>query len=184
MQTDEGTESKSLSPILVYCEGAEDSAFLRYLKNRFHHDHEDTFVRVMTGNGGTMEDLVIAASKIEGDYSHRIIILDKDRCNRPGGQKELKTAQELADLRGITFGWQKPCLEWLLLKILDPSLKEPRAKFCGTYKQSFESTYFKDKDRTESDDYKSIFPKSLLNERRQDVPELDYLMKLVRGQIL
>lgn len=168
---------KTRKTVFVCGEGMEDSAFLRYLHDLYHRRQFDPRVNIISGRGGTSDGVVYDASKKCGGYDYKYVVLDDDK-----GKEEKKAAQEAADRNGIVVIFHTPCLEWLLLTILEDDTFKPTYKG-GRCKYTFEHKYFAGKSRTDWMDYKSVFPKSLLNRRMKLVPELKRLYYLVRGRV-
>jgi hypothetical protein len=169
------TPTKKQEVILVYCEGREDSAFIKYLHILFHRKNKDPKIKTVSGWGGTADGIVKEASLFFGDYSCRVAIIDNDKP-----KKEIDRADEEAQKRNIKLIKNTPCLECLLLKILDKEdeISLTSSRIC---KRNFENLYFQNKSRTSMNDYGAVFPKKVLNLKYKEIPELKILVDLVRG---
>lgn len=116
--------------------------------------------------------LVIEAGNVLGGFDRRAVKLDKDRS-----AAEIKKAEQLAKKTGIVLIWTKPCIEALLLDILEnKDFSSYQSKTC---KQRFEKQYVNTAKRTDSRAYESIFPIGVIEDARKRIPELDALIRFV-----
>ena len=159
---------------LVYCEGAHELTFVRQLKKLYAaKSASGAHFSIKKGAGGAPLSLVEDASRIPGDYDRKLVKMDFDRP-----KKEYELADNFATTRNIpiTILKTKPCLDALLLAILSPGLdygKQPSAK-C---KKLFEARFIPADKRTNSALYEKHFTKSVIQEARQRLPDLDELIK-------
>lgn len=157
--------------LLVFGEGLGEEMFLKHLKSLYCFE-SGTAVTIRKGKGGTADAVVIDAAKA-GDYDRKVVIIDNDKP-----PTEMDHARREAANRGIELIENTPCLEALLLTVLD--LKNtPQGKTSAWYKSNFESKYIDKKKRSEPAEYTKRFPKSLLNESRKSLSTLDQLIKLM-----
>lgn len=163
--------------ILIYCEGLEDSAFTKYLYILYHRKNSDPEIKIQGGRGGTADRIVQEAVGMYGEYTHKVVILDNDK-----GIKEINKARKIASENNIVLFENTPCFESTLLVILG---EDNRKILTSTLKSKklFEKKYFKGLNRTDPRDYKEIFPKSLINKRRNNIYILKKLYFLIRGDI-
>ncbi len=155
---------------LIFCEGAEDLIFVRHIKKLYASQSASrTNFTVTKGNGGAQDKLVNEALKVPGDFSRRLLKMDRDRPE----DERLKAEQKAA--RGnILIAWSLPCLEAMLLAILDSqNYSRYLSKTC---KRKFESDHIPEDKRTDSSAYDRIFSKEILDEARLRLPELDDLI--------
>jgi len=103
----------------------------------------------------------------------RIVVLDNDK------PKEMIKARQEAKKRKIKLIENTPCLESLLLSIVDKKPIEKESSWC---KKRFELKYIEKKKRGESDEYDKLFSKKLLNARRLKIIELNKLILIMEGK--
>lgn len=170
-------QTKTRKTVLVYCEGPEDKAFVKYLHDLFHMTQTDPRVNIIAGRGGTADGVVSDACKIYGEYNSRIVVIDNDKQ-----QKEMITARLLAKSNKLILIEHTPCIERLLLEILD--CKELKNNYgSGRCKRIFEKKYFIGKDRTDWQDYRDVFSKKMLKVQIKNNIELKKIYFIVRGKI-
>ena len=88
-------------------------------------------------------------------------------------------ARQEAITRGIELIENTPCLESVLISILDKKPNETNSALC---KDEFESKYIDKKKRGEPAEYTKLFPKKLLDTQRLKVSELDKLVSILEGK--
>ena len=154
---------KQKRTILFYGEGASENVFLRHLKKNYAND-PGIKITIKNGNGGSPDVVVRKAINREGDFGLRVVVVDSDR-------PEIKKAREIAEEKGICLIENDPCLEALLLRILDIK-KLPENKKSGFYKREFEKKHICENKRCDIDEYAKIFPKKVLDSRRKEIGEL------------
>lgn len=159
---------------LVFGEGCDDEIFLKHLKILYHNRSSGIGIKICKGKGGTADGVVNDADKIAGAFKKRIVMLDNDKS-----KKEMTKARQGASRQNIELIENTPCLEYLLLSILD---KKPNGKNSNWCKNRFESEYIKKKKRGEPDEYTKIFTKKLLNSQRLKIPELNELINIMEGK--
>lgn len=158
--------------LLVLGEGLAEEIFLKYLRSLYGRD-SGVFVKIRNGKGGSAIDIVNAAVNELGAFNRRVVILDNDK-----GQREMSFARINAKQKGIELLENTPCLEAVFLAILidSQSLNGKNSAWC---KSKFESDYLPKKKRTEIEEYRKVFPKTLLDAKRVNVPELDRFIALM-----
>ncbi|MDE2188431.1 MAG: hypothetical protein KGJ35_01740 [Patescibacteria group bacterium] len=161
--------------LLMYGEGFEDETFLKYLKRLYSRD-SGVGVTIRNGKGGHPADVVINAANQPGEFSQRIVILDND-----ASEADMNLARQEAKKRNITLLENTPCLEALLLAILNDgkSYADKQSAWC---KKEFESNHLDSKKRTEIREYEKIFPQTLLNTVRPKIPGLNEIILLMEGK--
>jgi hypothetical protein len=161
------------STALIYCEGAHDLAFLRYLISTYSKSRTiNTKFRGKQGKGGSPDTLVIEAINIPGDFDRKLVKADRDRA-----EEEIQRADELAGQNDIVIVWSRPCIEALLLTILDGrdrSLWKPQ-----TCKRTFERLHVPASRRTDAQAYARVYTPEILEDARQRLPELDQLISFI-----
>ncbi len=156
--------------ILIHGEGKEDCVFLTLLRIFYSKDC-NVSCKISRGKGGSADGLVLEAYKIQGAYDRKIVVLDDDKP-----KVEISKARQLAQQKNIKLIEHTPCIEAVLLTILEgKSFKQRSSVWC---KKEFESKYIDEKERSEVSKYQRLFPKELLEVKRQVVKELDLLIRL------
>jgi len=158
--------------LLVFGEGLGEKMFLRHLK-KLYNFNSGVAVTIKKGNGGCAQNIIIDTSKTFGAFDKRIVVLDNDK------PKEMIKARQEAKKRKIKLIENTPCLESLLLSIVDKKPIEKESSWC---KKRFELKYIEKKKRGESDEYDKLFSKKLLNARRLKIIELNKLILIMEGK--
>ncbi len=159
----------------MYGEGLEDEVFLKHLRSLYSRD-SGVRVTIRNGKGGHPADVVINAANQPGQFSQRIVMLDNDMS-----EADMNMARQEAEKRNIALIENKPCLEAILLAILNggKSYADKKSPWC---KKEFESKYLDSKKRTDIREYEKLFPKAALDAVRSKVPELDKIISLMEGK--
>lgn len=160
------------STLLVFGEGLGEEMFLKHLKGIYSRDN-GVAIAIRKGRGGSPKDIVKDALNVPGDYNRRIVILDNDK-----EEAEMQVARERAKKERIYLIENDPCLECLLITILD---KKYTGKSSKWYKTQFESKYIEGRKRDNLESYRKVLPKKILEERRPNVPELELLISIIEG---
>ena len=158
----------------MYGEGLGEETFLKYLKSLYSRD-SGVAVTVRNGRDGTALDVILNAVREPGDFDRKIVIIDNDK-----GSEEINAARAEAKQRDIELIENTPCLEWLLLSILDNSTVLNRSS--EWYKHEFESNYLDKRKRTDPREFERVFPKHVLEERRTKIITLNHLISLMEGK--
>jgi Cft2 family RNA processing exonuclease len=161
--------------LLVFGEGLCEEVFLKHLRKLYSYNSNVT-IKVLRGKGGTPADVVIDSYKIPGDYETRVVVVDNDKS-----QQEMELARKEAKRRKITLIENTPCIEALLLSILNGS-KDFSNKTSDWCKKEFESKYIEKKKRSEPEPYEKLFTKSLLDSSRSKLNVLDTMINLMEGK--
>lgn len=141
---------KTKTTILIVGEGKEDAIFLQRLKTVYYSSRDpEVNLKIEKSFGGSPQDVIIHAIKLSNlcSYDYVYVLVDWDRKN------DIKNKPQ-----NINLLFSKPCLEKLLLDILDIKCKIDRV----------------------SDRYKSIFKK----ECNKDGITKDYLTKKLSRDLL
>lgn len=90
-------------------------------------------------------------------------------------------ARELAKAGGVDVIENSPCLEALLLRVLNGGkiLEDGDSKY---YKKEFEKKHICESKRCDIDEYAKIFPKNILDGSRKKVKELGEIVGLMEGK--
>jgi len=159
--------------LLVFGEGFNEEMFIKHLR-ALYSCGSNVAITVKNGKGGDAQNIVIDADKIIGAYNRRIVVLDNDKP-----KIEMTKARKEAKSRNIELIENTPCLENLLLLILDKKTNGKNSAWC---KSEFESKYIDKKKRGELDEYIKLFPKELLEARRLKIVELNKLILIMEGK--
>lgn len=152
--------------VLLFGEGLKEEKFLKYLRSLYSFN-QNVFVTVKKGNGGAADKIINNADKLLGAFDKKIVVLDNDKP-----KKEMEKARKKAREKSIVLIENTPCLEYLLLKILDQKPTRINSKYCKKY---FKKQYG-------TNDYFKLFPKKLLDQKRKEIIELDKLISIFKGQ--
>lgn len=151
-------------------EGAHDTAFMGLLKAIY--GAEEISVEIKKGHGGDQKSIVREAVVRAGDFDERIAIMDGDRP-----EDEMQEADDYASENGVKIVRIRPCCERMLIQILEPN-KKITGWGSHRLKDYFCENYIPEEKRADINAYKAKFPKSLLDEARERIPELDALIRL------
>ncbi|MYB40381.1 hypothetical protein F4X86_03915, partial [Candidatus Saccharibacteria bacterium] len=110
-----------LIPILIYCEGLHDQLFVRYLQRLYKPKSSPYSFSIQKGDGGSSKSLVEKAANRSGAYTRRLVVCDNDRGEEEFNRALLAALEKDVDL--IAF---KPCLEAVILDILEPNYNSSR----------------------------------------------------------
>ena len=160
--------------LLVYGEGLGEEMFLKHLKRLYAYG-SNTAVTIRNGRGGDAASIVINADNEPGGFNKKVVVLDNDK--RP---EEMNRARQEAQTRGIELFENNPCLEAMLLVVLNGG-QSYKTKGSGWCKNQFQSQHIGKKKRSDTREYERVFPKSLLDAKRSQVAELDTLISLITG---
>ena len=158
--------------LLVLGEGLGEEMFLKHLKSLYYI--VGVAITIRKGKGGTPNEVVTSAYKIPGAFDRKIVIIDNDKA-----KAEMQKARNEAKRRGIELLENTPCLEWLLLSILDEKIEGDNSEWC---KGKFESKYIDKKKRSEPAEYVKLFPKNILDNKRTKIKELGDLISIMEGK--
>ena len=159
--------------LLVFGEGFDEEMFLKHLKSLYSYK-SNVAITIKKGKGGDAKNIVIDADKTPGAFDRKIVILDNDKT-----KTEMTKARQEAKNRNIELIENTPCLEHLLVSILD---KKPSGKNSDWCKGEFESKYLSKKKRGELSEYIKLFPKKLLDIKRLKISELNKLILIMEGK--
>ncbi len=161
--------------LLVYGEGMCEEMFLRHIKSLYSYD-TNIAVTIRKGKGGTAVDVIIDADKVPGDFEKKVVVLDNDKTS-----EEMQKARKEAKNRGMILIENTPCVEALLLSVLESGI-EFSAKTSVWCKKEFESKYIDKKKRGDKEEYDKYFSKKVLDFRRLNIKELNAIILLMEGK--
>jgi hypothetical protein len=162
-----------LTTALVVGEGETEGAFLNHLKELYHVRGVGVQVKVDWAYGGSPEDIVTEAvkSKQNNSYSRAIILLDTDVVWPPAAIK-------LAEENDFILVGTKPCIEGLLLKIVDQT-KDWSVRSTQDCERNFHNNCIAEDHKVDCSKYTKLFTKDIMEEARKRIPELDQLLNLM-----
>ncbi len=159
--------------LLVFGEGLGEEIFLKYLKSLYSYK-SNVAITIRKGRGGNAQGIIIDADRTPGAFDKKIVVLDNDKA-----KIEMIKARQEAKNRNIEIIENTPCLEFLLIMILN---KKPVGKNSCWCKEEFESKHLDRKKRGELSEYVKLFPKKLLDAKRLRILELDKLILIMEGK--
>lgn len=151
--------------VLLVGEGATEQAFLRYIKSLYISRGCGVGVTIRNAHGKGPDHVVDYAigQCRNAAYDRVVTLLDTDLPMSVAVRRRAKSKK-------IHIIGSTPCVEGLLLKILDEYVPETSAECkqrCGGVLPAR---------LTFSEDYREHFPRDLLDGRRDEIPELDQLL--------
>lgn len=161
---------------LIYCEGAHDLAFVRHVLDLYRmRSASGASITPKQGRGGSPGSLVQGAINLPQAYDRRLVKLDHDRDPR-----EIDIAIRLASANNIGLNFSYPCVDALLLSILDPSCDRSgwETKRC---KREFHAEYIPERQRTFMRSYAGLFTLDKIEEARSRIKELDELLRFIEA---
>lgn len=163
------TSKKVRSTALIYCEGAHDLIFVRHLMKLYYEAGKlQVKYPAKQGKGGSSDGLVGEILRIPGDFDRRLLKVDRDR-----DESEIIRAETLAVANQVVLIWTRPCLEALLLQILNGT--DYSSKTSAQCKSIFRNI-IPDNKRLSSYSYEKIFTLDIVEASRKTIPELDMLI--------
>ena len=159
--------------LLMFGEGFSDGMFLKHLK-KLYSFNVGVAITVKKGKGGDAKSIVIDAIRTPGAFDKKVVVLDNDKP-----KKEMVGARQTAKSEGIKLLENTPCLEYLLILIIDNKIGEKNSSW---YKSEFELKYINKNKRGEPSEYEKLFPKKLLDSKRLVIVELDKLISIMEGK--
>jgi len=156
---------------LLVGEGETEYAFLCHLKRCFVERESGIFVKVEPAHGGSPETVIRTARKLldQRAYDRCLILMDTD-LPWP------KARPHKVDRTRITYVAAKPCVEGLLLAILQHKGIVPASSMAAQCKKVFYDNYIAEKKRTDPKAYEKHFTRDVLNARRKMCVELDVIL--------
>lgn len=161
--------------ILIMGEGECDKAFLQHLNGVYGRDNCNLRVTPASAHGKGPPNVINKAVNARHGigYNCRAALIDHDLAH-----KMTPALEELVRTSGLIIIWSYPCLEGLLLEILEECVptssndcKRAMNSICPS--KGTERAY-----------YAKPFPREVLEHRRNDVSTLDELINLItRGHL-
>lgn len=157
---------------LLVGEGATEFAFLVHAKRCFVTRETSLSVKVENAHGGSPETVIRTARMLlmQRDYDTCLVLMDTDR------PWPVKRPQKIGRTR-ISYVAATPCLEGLLLTILEHQGIVPASTTTDQCKRVFHDNYIPENKCTDPRAYEKHFPRELLDTRRRDCPVLHTILK-------
>ncbi len=158
--------------LLLYCEGADEKAFLSYLKMLFA-ENSGVAVTIKENHGGGANDVL--RNVLRQNQADKVFcIYDADTG------VDIYQKQKVEN-QGIECIENKPCLEAFLLNILENKDYSNHQK-CDKCKKEFETKYLNEKQRKNKNNYAKVFPKELLVRQSKKIKHLKQLIDAINGK--
>ena len=160
--------------VLIVGEGFTEFAFLQHIKELFITRSSGISVKVEHANGGAPEKIVEKALRLRTSksYDSCFVLLDVDVPFEPTASltRKMKRKPEIQVLSAT------PCIEGLFLSVLDQINFLQSSTNTRDCKRLFDN-YVPSEKKTEKYSYRPIFTITVLQERRNSLPELDAILK-------
>ena len=155
----------ALHTVLLVGEGKTECAFLGHIKSLYISRGCGVSAKIRNAHGKGPDHVVDYAIRLRRNaaYNRVTVLLDTHLEMSAAMQKRAKSKK-------IQIIGSTPCIEGLLLKILD----KPVPVTCAECKIRVNDTL--PTPLTNPDNYEVDFPKGVLEERRHEVPELETLL--------
>lgn len=165
------TKYVSNKTILIFTEGLDEQIFIEHLKVLYKPN--SCKVKVKRGRGGATYNLVDQTIKAVGGFDYRVTVYDTDRSS-----SEIEKARQTALKNNIVVCEHNPCLESILLRILETKFNRNLAsKKC---KSIFQNKYLNGSPFNKR--VSQLFSKTLIDKRRKKVGELDKIINILQGK--
>ena len=164
-------KSREVRPtLLVVGEGDCEIAFLKHLRQIYCSGGNGVEVTIRNAHGKGPENVLDHTCRQARIYSYDQVVsfLDTDIA---WTDKLKKTARQAK----VALVGSSPCLEGLLLTIFGQRPPEGSSNCKRMLRQQLNA------DMTDREHYERHFPKALLDESRQHIPELDRLLRFFEG---
>ena len=164
--------------ILIVGEGPTEKAFLQYLKELYIARDYEFAVKIECGSGGAPCSVVQKAIRLRGSraYDKCYVLFDSDR--------PLETDYKLSDRMNkrprVEVLKATPCIEGLFLAILQHSGFSQASATSAICKRDFHADYISEYKKMDKRSYATKFSKTIIDDRRGQVPELDLILRAMR----
>ncbi|MDN5275880.1 MAG: hypothetical protein JWN33_529 [Candidatus Saccharibacteria bacterium] len=163
---------------LVETEGRHDRAWCHLLK-AIYTDQAKYSVVIESANGGSPAEVVQAAINkqklVSGSFEHVVAIVDGDKT-----AAEIEEARVLSDKHNVELIIVTPCMEALLLNIL-----EPQKNWYNTakgHKSYFQRKYIRSDRRTAFIHYLKVFKPDSIEAASKSDPVLLHIIDVISGK--
>ncbi|MCB4756522.1 MAG: RloB domain-containing protein [Elusimicrobia bacterium] len=171
-------ERKTKKTVLIVGEGETERAFLQHLKESFIQRESDVHVKVECGSGGDPKSVIQKAVRLKSSrsYDECYVLIDSDRPV----VLDARLKQKMGRKPGIKILEATPCLEGLLLAIVEHQNFLQKGASSDTCKQVFETNYISSGNKTDKRAYAPKFSRDLIEKRRSALSQLDAILKALQ----
>jgi hypothetical protein len=164
--------------ILIVGEGLTEKAFLQHIKELYVNREADVVVKVECGSGGAPKSVVQKTIRLRAcrAYDKCFVLVDADRPLEVNKtlKKRMHTKPPIEVLKAT------PCIEGLLLAILQyPKFSQHRTS-SDNCKREFETKYISANRKTDPRSYAAKFSRKVLDDHRKAIPELETILKAMQ----
>ena len=158
--------------ILIVGEGPTEKAFLLHIKELYISREDNLSVKVECGAGGSPASVAHRANRLKqsADYDKCFLIIDADTCTQEA--KNMLKRRPAMEIILVT-----PCIEGLFLAILKGNAFSQTGISSAECKRRFENNHLDRDKKTEKCKYSGLFTKTMLDEARSRLLELDMILK-------
>jgi len=161
--------------VFIVGEGPTEQAFLQFLKDIYITRDGSIDIKIECGSGGSPKSIIQKTIRLSSNvqYDRRYVLIDNDKPVELD-KKIIKLMNKKPPIKILK---STPCIEGLLLTILDHknfSQSDKSSNFC---KREFESHYISADKKTNKHVYEKLFERTKLEKRRKYVSELDAILK-------
>lgn len=182
--------------LLIYTEGKHEEIFLTYLKKYLYKNEVRGCGRqtdIVGGTGGSPQDVLDEAiqkvkfsrtKKSRKVHDDAIVVVDRDEVR---SEDKLGVLKKKAKENKIILVIFEPCLEALLLSILEDGKDFSDHTRCGWLKGTFESDYLDEEKRVDAEEYQEHFSLENIEQARKrkdhNSQQLDFLIKAMKNEV-
>lgn len=162
--------------VLAVGEGENDASFLEYLKSLYVVRGCGTHVKVDHAYGGSPETIVREAIKkmTRAEYDRAFLLLDTDTA---WPQSATQAARE----KSLTLVGSVPCLEGMILEILEPGQQWSR-KASRDCKSHFQRAYLNQRAAYEAGHFAAFLQKTAIENAKTRIEALRATIELITPQ--
>ena len=159
--------------VFGFGEGEAERVFLKHLRSLYSGDK--TSVRVYDAGGKDPSYILEKAVRVRGDirYNHSFLLLDTDR-------EWPQPLKNKAKQKGIELIGSSPCLEGLLLSILEPAINRFNST-SSNCKRHFQNTYLHAERIITDNDCRRLFQKTVLDQAKANIQPLRRIIEIMEG---
>jgi hypothetical protein len=160
------------STLLLVGEGKTEKVFLKYLCSLYCNNGEGVAATIKQARGKGPENVIGKTARYaqNNGYDRHVALLDKDI---PWSEKIVKFARQ----KRIDLVESNPCIEGLFLSIMNKSVPDSPQKCKAAIINFFPSLK-----PLERESYAQYFSKTVLEEARKRIPELDRLLQYLEDE--
>ena len=159
--------------VFGFGEGEAERVFLKHLRSLYAGNK--TSVRVDDAGGKDPSYILEKAVRVRGDicYNYSFVLVDTDRTWP-------QSLRSKAKKKGIELIESSPCLEGLLLSILEPTIDRLNWP-SSNCKRHFQSAYLHTDRIITDNDCKRLFPITILDQAKANIQPLGRVIEIMEG---